>query len=193
MCKKIGIAAVAVAVVLFLLNSTMLGSYTSTAFSKIHGSFKKQVPIEFEIDRIKHEIAQLVPDMKKNLSSVAEEMVAIDNLKEDIRVTRERLATEKVSIMTMTEDLDKGATVVNYKGRDYSATRVREKLASAFEHGGGQFAGRRVLVGRVVGRQQGDTVRQLVLGGMPKDVSGVAAQHASALQVGKIGVEGDFA
>ena len=132
MCKKIGIAAVAVAVVLFLLNSTMLGSYTGTAWSKIHGSFKKQVPIEFEIERIKHEIAQLVPDMKKNLSSVAEEMVAIDNLKEDIRVTRERLATEKVSIMTMTEDLDKGATVVNYKGRDYSATRVREKLARDF-------------------------------------------------------------
>ena len=132
MCKKIGIAAVVVAVVLFLLNSTMLGSYTGTAWSKIHGSFKKQVPIEFEIERIKHEIAQLVPDMKKNLSSVAEEMVAIDNLKEDIRVTRERLATEKVSIMTMTEDLDKGATVVNYHGRDYSATRVREKLARDF-------------------------------------------------------------
>src|SRR5713226_6364047 len=131
MFKKIGIAAVVVAVVLFLLNSTMLGSYTGTAWSKIHGSFKKQVPLEFEIERIKHEIAQLVPDMKKNLSSVAEEMVAIDNLKEDIRVTRERLATEKVSIMTMSEDLDKGATVV-YKGRDYSATRVREKLARDF-------------------------------------------------------------
>src|SRR5438132_11980892 len=132
MCKKIGIAAVAVAVVLFFLNSTMLGSYTSTAFSKIHGSFKKQVPIEFEIDRIKHEIAQLVPDMKKNLSSVAEEMVAIDNLKEDIRVTRERLGTEKENIMTMTKDLEDGAKVINYKGRDYSATRVREKLAADF-------------------------------------------------------------
>lgn len=132
MCKKIGIAAVVVAVVLFLLNSTMLGSYTGTAWSKIHGSFKKQVPLEFEIERIKHEIAQLVPDMKKNLSSVAEEMVAIDNLKEDIRDTRGNLEAQKASIMAMTEDLEKGLKVITYKGVDYSATRVREKLAKDF-------------------------------------------------------------
>jgi len=132
MFKKIGIAAVVVAVVLFLLNSTMLGSYTGTAWSKIHGSFKKQVPLEFEIERIKHEIAQLVPDMKKNLSSVAEEMVAIDNLKDQITDARTNLDAQKASIMTMTEDLDKGVKVINYKGVDYSATRIREKLAKDF-------------------------------------------------------------
>jgi peptidoglycan hydrolase CwlO-like protein len=132
MCKKIGIAAVVVAVVLFLLNSTMLGSYTGTAWSKIHGSFKRQVPLEFEIERIKHEIAQLVPDMKKNLGAVAEEMVAIDNLKEEIRVTRERLATEKENIMTMTKDLESGVQVISYHGKDYSSNRIREKLARDF-------------------------------------------------------------
>jgi len=132
MFKKIGIAAVVVAVVLFLLNSTMLGSYTSTAWSKIHGSFKKQVPLEFEIERIKHEIAQLVPDMKKNLSAVAEEMVAIDNLKEEIIVTKGNLQEQKASIMAMTEDLDRGLQTVSYKGRTYSAARVREKLAADF-------------------------------------------------------------
>jgi len=132
MCKKIGIAAVAVAVVLFLLNSTMLGSYTSTAWSKIHSSFKKQVPLEFEIERIKHEIAQLVPDMKKNLSAVAEEMVAIDNLKEEIRVTRGNLQEQKASIMAMTDDLEKGAQPINYQGKPYTAARIREKVAKDF-------------------------------------------------------------
>jgi chromosome segregation ATPase len=132
MCKKIGIAAVVVAGILFLLNSTMLGSYTGTAWSKIHGSFKKQVPLEFEIERIKHEVAQLVPDMKKNLSSVAEEMVAIDNLREEIVATRTNLQKEKASIMAMTEDLEKGLQVINYKNREYSASRVREKLAADF-------------------------------------------------------------
>ncbi len=132
MCKKIGIAAVVVAVVLFLLNSTMLGSYTSTAFSKIQGTFKKQVPLEFEIERIKHEIAQLVPDMKKNLSSVAEEMVAIDNLKEEIAVTRNKLQDQKAGIMVMTEGLEKGMQTVSLNGRDWSANRVREKLARDF-------------------------------------------------------------
>jgi peptidoglycan hydrolase CwlO-like protein len=133
MCKKIGIAAVVVGVVLFLLNSTMLGSYTSTAFSKIQGTFKKQVPLEFEIERIKHEIAQLVPDMKKNLSSVAEEMVSIDNLKEEIAATKDNLQDQKTAIMKMTEDLEKGLQVISYKGRDYSASRVREKVAADFK------------------------------------------------------------
>jgi len=132
MCRKIGIAAVVVAVVLFLLNSTMLGSYTGTAWSKIHGSFKKQVPLEFEIERIKHEIAQLVPDMKKNLSAVAEEMVAIDNLKEEITGTRTKLQDQKANIMTMTESLEKGAQTISFNGRDWSANRIREKLARDF-------------------------------------------------------------
>src|SRR5204862_273839 len=133
MCKKIGIAAVVVAVVLFLLNSTMLGSYTGTAWSKIHGSFKKQVPIEFEIERIKHEIAQLVPDMKKNLSSVAEEMVAIDNLKEEILADiRNRLKVEKTQEELQGEFANDPTVAVEKKTK--STPELSHEIRAYFEN-----------------------------------------------------------
>jgi chromosome segregation ATPase len=132
MIKKLAITAVAVLGVLFLLNTTGLSSYTSVAFNKIRGTFKRQVPLEFEIERIRHEIAQLVPDMKKNLSAVAEEMVAIENLKDEIQVTKGNLEREKGKILTMKEDLESGAQTISYGGRDYSANRIREKLTADF-------------------------------------------------------------
>jgi chromosome segregation ATPase len=132
MIKKLGITAVAVLGVLFLLNTTGLGSYASVAFNKIRGGLKRQVPLEFEIERIRNEIAQLVPDMKRNLSAVAEEMVAIENLKEEIQVTKANLDKEKAKILTMKEDLESGAQTISYGGRDYTANRIREKLTADF-------------------------------------------------------------
>src|SRR5262249_15768194 len=39
---------------------------------------------------------------------------------------------QKDRILTMTKDLDSGATTIRYGDRDYSATRIREKLAADF-------------------------------------------------------------
>jgi chromosome segregation ATPase len=132
MIKKLGITAVAVLGVLFLLNTTGLGSYATVAFNKIKGGFKRQVPLEFEIECIRHEIAQLVPDMKKNLSAVAEEMVAIENLREEIVVAKTNLEKERNNIFTMKQDLESGAQTISYGGRNYSANRIREKLTADF-------------------------------------------------------------
>lgn len=131
MCKKIGMAVVLVAGGLFLMN-TVVGSYVSTAFNKVRCSAKNQVPIEFEIDRLRNEVANLVPEMKKNLSAIAEEMVTVENLREEIAVTKANLKRQKDNILIMTKDLEGGATRLTYDGKDYSASRIREKLARDF-------------------------------------------------------------
>jgi chromosome segregation ATPase len=132
MFKKIAIAAVLAGTGLFVMNRAGLSSYAATAFHNIRTSFKKQVPIEFEVERLRYQVAELVPDMKKHLNSIAEEMVAIQNLRDDIVETRTALNRQKDNIMTMTRDLEKGVTTVSYGGRDYSATRIKEKLDHDF-------------------------------------------------------------
>ena len=114
MCKKVFTGAVLVVAGLFLLNVVGLGSYVSTAWQKVRTSCKRQVPLEFEIERVRNEVAQLVPDMKKNLSVIAEEMVAIENLKEEIATTRANLKIQEASIRQMTRDLDSGAKQISY-------------------------------------------------------------------------------
>jgi DNA repair exonuclease SbcCD ATPase subunit len=132
MCKKIGILAIVAVAGVAFLSWAGLTSYTSTAFSNIKSSFKKQVPLEFEIQRVRNEVTQLIPDMKKNLRVMAEEMVAIENLREEIAVTKGNLNHQKENIRTMTRDLESGSERIVYDGREFSANRVREKLERDF-------------------------------------------------------------
>lgn len=128
MCKKLAVAVAAIFAGLIVLQWTGLNSYTSTAWSKLKGHAKAGVPLEFEIERVRNEVAQLVPDMKKNFSVIAEEMVAVENLQKDIAVTRSNLDKNRQNLLTMKEDLKKGTASIVYDGRPYSSDRVREKL-----------------------------------------------------------------
>jgi chromosome segregation ATPase len=132
MWKKILFGAVAGVVVLALLANTRCGSkltsFLGTAWDKATDQAEKQVPLEFEIERLRHETAQLVPDMRKHLGVIAEEMVAVDNLRQDIKVAKDKQVTRKRDILTMTADLKSGQERIVYDGRPYSANRVKEKL-----------------------------------------------------------------
>jgi len=130
MCKKIGIAALAVVAGLFILNNTRLGSYGRTAYHNAKKSVKAQVPLEFELERVRQEVARLVPDMKQNLSKVAEEIVAIENMKEEIAVVKSNLNKQKDKVRAMTDELKSGNERVSFGGRTYSRTSFAERVAA---------------------------------------------------------------
>jgi chromosome segregation ATPase len=130
--RKMFIAAVLAVTGLVIAHKAGLTSYGATAYQKIRGAVKNQVPLEFEVERLRYQIAELVPDMKRHLSDIAEEMVATQNLRDDIQVTRDNLKKQKDSILAMTRDLAGNTATVSYGGRDYSASRIREKLSHDF-------------------------------------------------------------
>lgn len=132
MCRKIAIGAAVVALGLGVLHVTGLSSYPATAWGKAKQTFKKNVPLEFEIERLQHQVQQLVPDMRKHLSGIAEEMAAIDTLREQITRTRANLDKQKANILAMKSDLEAGARTVSYNGRTYSSERIKDKLARDF-------------------------------------------------------------
>jgi translation initiation factor 1 (eIF-1/SUI1) len=130
MFKKIGIAALAVVAGLFILNNTRLGSYGWTAWKKGVKSVKAQVPLEFEIERVRQQVAQLVPDMKQNLTKIAEEIVAVENMREEIAVTRTNLKKQKENVRVMTDELKSGNELVMLHGREFKRSRIAERLAA---------------------------------------------------------------
>jgi chromosome segregation ATPase len=129
MFKKIVLTALAVAAGLFILNNTKLGSYGVTALGRVKKAATKQVPIEFEIERIKQQIAKLGPDMKRHLSGMAEEIVAIENLKDDITTTRANLNRQKEQVRVLADDLKSGTERVSYQGRTIRSSVLKDKLA----------------------------------------------------------------
>jgi DNA repair exonuclease SbcCD ATPase subunit len=132
MCKKIGIAALLAVAGLFVMNKAGLSSYGATAVQNLRSCFKKSVPVEFEIDRLRYEISQLVPDMRKHVGAIAEEMVTVQNLKEEMADAKDNLKRRKSEIVLMTKDLERGAITVVYDGREFPASRIREKLSRDF-------------------------------------------------------------
>jgi len=128
MFRKIGFAIIVVAGGLFLLSNTRIASYGGTAFKKVRQATQKQVPVEFEIERLQHELSQLIPDMKKSLTGVAEEIVAVENLKEDIDRVRVAQNDRKRNIFAMKEQLKNNTERVTLNNRTVSANRVREMI-----------------------------------------------------------------
>ena len=75
MIKK-GLLAVGAATVCgLLLFGTDLWSYATTFSGRAHRHVKRHVPLEFEIERARTIVADLVPDIRQNMHTIAEEEV----------------------------------------------------------------------------------------------------------------------
>jgi chromosome segregation ATPase len=110
------IAALAVVAGLFVLNTTYFGSYAKTAWKKAKSAANNQVPIEFKIETLRNEISHLIPDMKKNISALAEEIVAVKKLESLVTEQRASLRDQKENLRAMKEALQTGDSHVNYRG-----------------------------------------------------------------------------
>src|SRR5258707_12549572 len=128
MFKKLVVTAIAIGAGFFLLRSTHLGGYARTAWSKARESVQGQIPIEFQLESIRNEVTQLVPDMKRHISQVAAETVAIDGLREEVGVIRNNLDGQREAVRAMTDELQNGKNhQVAYRGRVYSPERFQER------------------------------------------------------------------
>jgi len=132
MFKKLVVTAIAVGAGFFLLRSTHLGGYARTAWSKARESVQGQIPLEFQLESIRNEVTQLVPDMKQHISKMAAETVAVDGLREEVKDIREKLDGQKELVRAMTEELRNGKNQhVAFRGQSYSPVRFQEKVQIA--------------------------------------------------------------
>jgi chromosome segregation ATPase len=132
MFKKMAIAALAVVAGLFILNTTYFGSYAKTAWKKAKSAANHQVPLEFKIETLRNEIAQLIPDMRKNISALAEEIVAVDKLQREVTEVRANLGLQKDNLRAMKEALQTGDTRVDFRGTNYPVDKLKTRLDREF-------------------------------------------------------------
>src|SRR6476660_4087801 len=98
---------------LFLLNSVWSGS-VHTGWKRFQSKIERKIDPEFELARIRDEIAKLTPDMHKNISRIAEEMVAVETLERKVNDLQVRLETSKDELAVVTSAVEKGTTRVSY-------------------------------------------------------------------------------
>jgi chromosome segregation ATPase len=130
---KIGLVAGAVLVVAGLIVGREALSYFRTSFGYVSDSVRESVPIGFQIDRARGLIEDLVPEVRKNMHTIAKEEVEVQKLDQQIGETEARLAKEKQQILQLKEDLAQHKDAYQYAGRTYTTEDVRVDLARRFE------------------------------------------------------------
>ena len=118
---------------LFLAKKTSFLSYAGTLWGQVKSETKKQIPTRFEIERARHELAQLDTDIGAMIRPIAEYKAAIALLQKDIAKTQVALDEQKPIILTMAKDLESNPSVVLYQGEEFQAERVRHKLQRDFD------------------------------------------------------------
>src|SRR6202011_485829 len=103
--------------------------YGSLAWKRVKGIANEHVSPETKLELIKEDLAKINTDMRKNIGAVAEEIVAVDNLREEVQLAQKNLDKKFDSIVSMRKDADAGEKVVLKDGRTISVARLQEKLA----------------------------------------------------------------
>ncbi|MHB1037787.1 MAG: hypothetical protein ACYC35_08010 [Pirellulales bacterium] len=123
---------------LFLLGALFFGrdalSYIGTTVGWVKNSVKDSVPIEFEIERARNMIKDLVPDIRKNMHVIAKEEVEVEQLKKQITEAEARQEKDQAGLMRLKSDLaTAGKEVFQYAGHSYTSQQVKTDLANRFE------------------------------------------------------------
>jgi len=111
-----------------LMFGTAAPSYVKTTFHKARQSVKGSVPVEFEIERAKQEIAALRPAIDGAIETVVEAEIQAQNLSREIASAREELNVDGRRLQALNERLKTGDLHLT-GGEPYSEKSVKNDLA----------------------------------------------------------------
>lgn len=133
MVKRLVLGGAGAGLVCLVLFGREAVSYVGTTAGWFKDSVKNSIPVEFEIDRARRMVKDLVPDIRKNMHVIAREEVEVERLNKQIAASESRLEKDRGELMQLKVDLASGKSAFQYAGRSYSADQVKVDLANRFE------------------------------------------------------------
>jgi peptidoglycan hydrolase CwlO-like protein len=115
----------------FVLGSDAL-SYLRTFGSNVRQAVKSEISVEFELDRIRHEVDNLMPEIRSHMTVVAEQSVDVKDLDRELASREASLARQKEAILALRTDLESGKNHFTYRAVSYTRDEVEADLAQRF-------------------------------------------------------------
>ena len=108
-------------------------SYFRAGCQNVRNAVKAEVPIEFEIERARNLVDQLVPDIRHCMHVVAEQQVDIEQLRASIVQRETEVGKQREALLALRNDLGSGKPVFNYAGHSYLPSDLKRDIAARFE------------------------------------------------------------
>lgn len=133
MCKKVTLGVLALVVIGGLLFGSKVIPYAQTAYNKVKTSAQDSVPVSFQIDAAKAQLAKIGPEIKNMVHQIAKEKVQIKRLVADLKQHDQMLEKSYNEMMTLRDHVQSGEQVyVATNNKAYSTARVEEDLRHRF-------------------------------------------------------------
>ena len=121
----------AVALGLFVFGTDVF-SYLTTSAKSVRTSVKDSVPVEFELQRARDMIEQILPELQANIRLIAQEEVEIAALEKEISRGTDDLADQQRRIAQLRNRLDTSLVSFEIGPANYSREQLTEKLAHRY-------------------------------------------------------------
>jgi chromosome segregation ATPase len=113
--------------------TTHVGSYAGTLWSQVRSEGKRQISTKFEIQRARHEVAQLDKDISGMIRPIAEYKAALQQLDKDIRQGQANIYDRRDTLLRLTRELESKPAFVNVAGRQIAGEKAKAALERDFE------------------------------------------------------------
>lgn len=121
----------------FLVGGMLLGSdafsYLRTFGGQVREAVKSEISVEFELDRIRDEVDNLVPEIRRHMTIVAEQSVDVKDLERGLTEKEGSLGKQKEAILSLRSDLESSHDSFTYRSVSYTRNEVESDLAHRFE------------------------------------------------------------
>jgi len=112
---------------------TDLVSYVRSGCRSVSSSVKDNVPVEFQIRRVRDLIDDSVPEMQKNIRLMAEQEVDIESMKTDMVQCKKSLEEEKRRLQKLRDALATSQSSFTFGELTYTREQLTEELAQSFD------------------------------------------------------------
>jgi len=118
----------------FFLFGSELTSMVQTSARSLQRSARQSVPVEFELQRAKDKVNEILPDLQSQVRMIAEEEVAIAALTKEVQQDENRLLAQEAKLADLRDEMRTTQVSFNVNSRNLDRQQLAEHLKSRFDH-----------------------------------------------------------
>ncbi len=131
--KPAAIAAVCSVLIGYFLFGTSFLSYLRTTGKVVQRAAQDSVSVEFELQRARDMVDDILPQLQANVRLIAEDEVEIAALEKDIAAGREKLLQQQSELADMRKRLQVQQVSYRVGGRELSRDHMTQQLSRRFD------------------------------------------------------------